>query len=82
MSCEMFRDTLAEYFIAAGKIRSTALLKKLTTLRKVSDWIVQSLAAWYKYAVEINVLLIDADKLESTKKIKLFRSWHYFRISS
>ncbi|VDK66387.1 unnamed protein product [Onchocerca ochengi] len=34
MSCEMLRETLAEYFINAGKIRSTALLKKLTTLRK------------------------------------------------
>ncbi|VDN93378.1 unnamed protein product [Brugia pahangi] len=34
MNCEMFRETLAEYFINAGKIRSTALLKKLTTLRK------------------------------------------------
>ncbi|VDO16482.1 unnamed protein product, partial [Brugia timori] len=34
MNCEMFRETLAEYFINAGKIRSTALMKKLTTLRK------------------------------------------------
>ncbi|VDO37864.1 unnamed protein product [Onchocerca flexuosa] len=34
MSCEMLRETLAEYFINAGKIRSTALLKKLTTLKK------------------------------------------------
>lgn len=40
MNCEMFRETLAEYFINAGKIRSTALLKKLTTLRKVRDCIV------------------------------------------
>ncbi|VDK36919.1 unnamed protein product [Gongylonema pulchrum] len=34
MNCDMFRETLAEYFMKAGKVRSKALLKKLVTLRK------------------------------------------------
>ncbi|VDN44209.1 unnamed protein product [Gongylonema pulchrum] len=37
MNCDMFRETLAEYFMKAGKVRSKALLKKLVTLRKLQN---------------------------------------------
>lgn len=35
MNYETFRDTLEEYFVKAGRVRSTTLLKKLFALREV-----------------------------------------------
>ncbi|VDM49634.1 unnamed protein product [Toxocara canis] len=66
MDCETFRETLTEYFIKAGRLRTISLLKKLTALRKLL-----AAASGFRFFSSSLLIAFDAktDKLDAEKCI-------------